>query len=635
MRKAIFQCKRLALPVMIRQSNRANTKSVACSFKQLCISLAGAKKTTGIAPRIALTALLLVGAGGTGSVLAQSEEASVVSVIINGVEDELLTNVRGFLPLYRFKDKQAPSTGRLRLLHRQAEEKIPEALAPFGYYRPTVTTDLVEADGVWQATYTIEPGDQIVLETVDIVVSGEAENDPAFIDAVDKSALKAGTPLLHEQYESLKRRFQVLASERGYFDSQLTESRIRINLEKYQSSATLHFDSGMRYYLGDVIFKQDKPWLSEGMLDRFQEIETGQPYLANDLQQLQGDLANTEYFSEVTLDVSPQNADENRVIPVIVNLAARNPTRYSFGAGYGTDTGARVKAGLTRRRINEAGHHFAGELLLAELKFGIAGDYIIPGSDPRTDSWGLRGSVQDENSDASNFTSYTIGGYYRHRDQLWIKTYSLDYLVETFEEASDDTTSRLLIPGIKWTRTYPAGLDERISPAFGTLLQLSVRGGSDDLLSDTSFVQPMISAKFIYSFGNSSRFILRGAAGTTSVDDFEQLPTSLRFFSGGDKTVRGYGYHVIGPEMIDDVVGGKNLLESSVELEIPVSEKWSLAAFADVGDAFDDDPDYKTGVGLGVRWRSPIGPVRIDFGHALEQPPGRKLRAHLTIGSDL
>ncbi len=523
----------------------------------------------------------------------------------------------------------------MRYLHAQAEEKIREALAPYGYYRPTVTPTLEKVDGVWQASYAINPGDRIPLMTVDVRVTGEAQTDPAFTDAIKTSSLKAGAPLLHENYESLKQSFQVLASQHGYFDAQLKAGEIRIDLKNYEAAVILHFDSGVRYFLGEVSFVQDKPWLSEKMLQRYSEIKPGQAYLADDLQQLQGDLSNTEYYQEVTLDVSPENANADHVIPVVVNLTARNPTRYSFGAGYGTDTGARVKAGITRRRINQSGHHFTGEALIAEFKYGIAGDYIIPGSDPRTDSWGIRGSIEDEHSPTSNYTSASVGGYYRHRDGLWMKTYSLDYLVERYEVSDEDETSKLLIPSVEWTRTYPSGMDERIYATNGTLLQLSVRGAGEGVLSDTSFIQPMVSGKWIHSFANSTRLIARGAAGTTSVTDFDKLPTSLRFFTGGDKTVRGYAYNVIAPSVDGDVVGGKNLLESSLEYEVPVSEKWSIAAFVDIGDAFDDKPDYKSGIGLGIHWRSPIGPVRLDFGHALDQPPGKQLRLHLTIGSDL
>ncbi len=579
--------------------------------------------------------LLLLSMLAAGLAHSQGEAAPKVSVIIEGVEGKLLTNVRGFLPLYRFHEKNAPSVGRLRHLHAQSEEAIVQALAPFGYYRPTVASSLEERDGEWQATYRVEPGDPIPVTSVDISVVGEAESDQAFSEAIAASSLRVGTPLLHEDYESLKQRFQVLASQRGYFNAVLKEGKIRIDLKKYEAGVILRFDSGERYFLGEVSFKQDTPWLSEKMLGRFSDIQPGQSYLADDLQQLQGDLSNTEYYKEVTLDVSPEAASEDNVIPVVVNLVPRNPTRYSFGVGYGTDTGARIKAGITKRRVNRAGHHFTAEALLAEIKYGIAGEYVIPGADPRTDSWGIRASLEDENSDNSNYTSGSVGGYYRHRDGLWMKTYSLDYLVERFEILGNDETSKLLIPSVEWTRTYPAEMDKRISPAYGTQLQLSLRGASDSVASDTSFIQPMISGKWIYSFGNSTRLIARGAAGSTSVSDFEELPTSLRFFTGGDKTVRGYTYNVVAPRLDGEVVGGKHLLESSLEYEVPIAEKWSVAAFADIGDAFDSKPDYKTGIGLGVRWRSPIGPVRLDFGHALDKPPGKSVRLHLTIGSDL
>ncbi|HGG59361.1 MAG TPA: outer membrane protein assembly factor, partial [Gammaproteobacteria bacterium] len=187
-----------------------------------------------------------------------------------------------------------------------------------------------------------------------------------------------------------------------------------------------------------------------------------------------------------------------------------------------------------------------------------------------------------------------------------------------------------------WSRTFPPELEKRIYAASGTWLQLRLRGASESLISDTSFVQPLVSGKWIHSFGNLSRVIARGALGATWVDDFSALPTSLRFFSGGDRTIRGYQYSIIGPtDPNDDVTGGKHLTEASLEYEYPIKENWSLALFYDVGDAFNDQPEYKAGVGVGLHWRSPIGPVRIDFGHGLNQPPGDNFRFHLTIGPDL
>ena len=124
---------------------------------------------------------------------------------------------------------------------------------------------------------------------------------------------------------------------------------------------------------------------------------------------------------------------------------------------------------------------------------------------------------------------------------------------------------------------------------------------------------------------------------TAISENIEQLPTSLRFFAGGDASVRGYAYNSIGPTDEEGVViGGKNLLVGSLEYEHRVWDGWSLAAFVDSGDAFDGaSPELKTGAGVGLRWRSPVGPVRIDLASGLDRPPGDAFRFSFSIGPEL
>ncbi len=557
-----------------------------------------------------------------------------VKVVVKGVEDELRSNVLAYIPLQPFTDQPAPSPARLRYLHKQADEKIKQALQPFGFYRATVISSLEKTDKRWSARYEVTPGEQIKVGRLDIQLLGTGNLDTQFMLAIRESKLQAGKPLLHSDYETLKKRFQVLASQRGYFDATFFEHKIQINLQKYVADITLHFFTGDRYKLGAVQFNQDKPWLKNSFLNKYVEIKPGQEYDASDLQQLQGDLSNTAYYKQVELNSSPENAVD-LTIPVSVDLVADKPYQYIFGVGYGTDTGARVKAGVTGRRANSLGHHYNAEVLLSQIKYGIAGEYIIPGKDPRSDTYGLRASFEDEHSNNRDYKAFNVGGYYRYREGLWMKTLALDYRVEKFKLASESETSKLLIPSIDWTRTFPAEMEKRVFATSGTWLRLHLRGGHDAFLSDTTFIQPQISAKWIHSFHNKTRLIARGTAATTWVDEFEKLPTSLRYFSGGDKSLRGYEFGIVGPALDGDVLGGKRLTEASLEFEVPIAEKWSIAVFADIGDAFNDKPDYKSGVGVGLHWLSPIGPVRIDIGHGLDDPPGDNLRLHLTIGPDL
>jgi len=563
------------------------------------------------------------------------EDGTKLYVSVDGVQEKLLDNVLGYLEIQQFHDKTAPSSARVRYMHRSAEKQIQSALQPFGYYRATISSKLEKTPQGWQAHYGINTGPAMTIGSLDLRILGAGRTDPKFKQALAKTTLRKDAILDQAAYEALKKRFQVLASERGYFDAQLKKSQIRIDLANYSAAINLYFDTGERYKLGQTDFKEAHDWIAPELLERFVEIEPGQAYEAADLQQLQGDLSNSDYYKQVEIQASPKSADD-LVIPVKVKLQPQKPRKYTFGVGFGTDTGARVSAGVTGRRINRRGHHYNAGILVSQVKYGLAGEYIIPASDPRTDSFGLRASYEDEHSDTRHYKAVNIGGYYKYRDELWLKTYALDYRVERFEVEGNEPTSRLLIPSIDWTRTFPAELDKRIYAAHGTWLQLYLRGAHDAVISDTSFLQPLISAKWIHSFKNRSRVISRATLGTTWVDNFELLPTSLRYFSGGDRTIRGYKYAVIGPlGQNDAVLGGKHLTEVGLEYEVPISEKWSIASFVDYGDAFNDNPEYKTGLGLGLHWRSPIGPVRIDLGHALDQPPGNNLRLHLTIGPDL
>jgi len=557
-----------------------------------------------------------------------------VQVEISGIEGPLLDNVKGLLEIYQFHEQPGPSRARLRFLHKAANAQIATALQPFGFYRPQIDSELERTDSVWLARYRVQPGDAIPVTELRVEITGPGQSDPAIADALADSELQEGQPLNQAAYEALKKALQFLASERGYFDARFTDQRIRVHLPSYTASIALIFDTGERYRLGEVQFKQQRDVLADTFLRRYLEIEPGQAYEAADLQQLQGDLSNTQYFSQVQINASPPAS--GTTIPVDVLLKEKPPRQYTFGVGYGTDTGARVKAGISGRRVNRWGHHYQAEALVSQISYGLAGEYVIPGKDPRTDAYGIRASLEDEHSDNRDYQAFNLGGYYRHREQLWVKTYALDYRVEKFEIDDDDTTSKLLIPSMEWTRTYPAELEKRIYALSGNWLQLRVRGGHDALLSDTRFLQPLVAAKWITSFSNRSRVIARGTLGTTWVDDFDALPTSLRFFTGGDKTVRGYTYNDIGPRNAENtVVGGKHLTELGVEYEYPIADKFGLALFYDWGDAYNDDPDYKAGAGFGLRWQSPIGPVRIDLGHGLDQPPGKDIRLHLTIGPDL
>jgi len=167
-------------------------------------------------------------------------------------------------------------------------------------------------------------------------------------------------------------------------------------------------------------------------------------------------------------------------------------------------------------------------------------------------------------------------------------------------------------------------------------MSFDLYGAHEKLLSDTTFFQATVSSKWIKSLGESTRFLARADLGTTVTQNFGQLPATVRFFTGGDTTVRGYGFETIGPVDPDgNVTGGEHLIVLSLEADWLVANNWAVAVFADSGTSFvGSDPDFKTGVGIGLHWYSPVGPIRVDLAHPLDDPD-QDYRLHITFGPDL
>ena len=216
---------------------------------------------------------------------------------------------------------------------------------------------------------------------------------------------------------------------------------------------------------------------------------------------------------------------------------------------------------------------------------------------------------------------------------------SLHALRERWRFLSDDPLApvedyryaTLLYPSI---RAEYIDADDRLYPRRALAGTLMLRGAIEGVGSDSTFAQVHATARWIRALGADNRLLLRGELGHTFTDDLFEMPLSLRFFAGGDRSVRGYGWRDIGPRVGDFATGGKNVVTTSVEFERYFTRDWGGAVFVDAGDAFDDNPEMHYGVGVGVRWRSPVGPVRVDIARGLTGPEGG-FTLHFNIGADL
>lgn len=554
-----------------------------------------------------------------------------LNVEIKGVSGEIADNVRLFLSIEQQKVHALLSEGRLRRLHKKAPEEISQALQPFGYYRPVIETTLTQpAADQWQATYTIDPGPPLPVGLFELTVTKEMRNDPEFQILLQQLPLRKGEAFNHGKYETIKADLSRLAAERGYLDARFVKHRVEIDLEQYEARIYLHYDGGPRYRFGEVLLQQEV--LDPGLLQRYIPFERGTPYTLSDLLDLQQALNDSDYFR--TVEVSPGQAQADTTeIPVSVTLTPHKRHRYSLGLGYGTNTGARAKFGWAMPRLNPQGHRLNSELKLSQIGYSFGAQYHVPIRNPRTDQIIYSAAVINEKTDTSDSTMRTIGASLNRNRGAWRESVALNYQQEEYEIADERGDSSLLIPGITWSRTWGRNFIYTID---GLRFDISLRGASKNLASDTDFLQLQGGVKAITPLGANNRMITRGRLGSTWTEEFNQLPTSVRFFTGGAQSVRGYAYQSLGPlDETGQVEGGQHLMSGSIEFEHSLNDKWGAALFLDAGNAINNLGDkLEQGAGFGLRWKSPVGPVRIDLATALSRE-GRPWRLHINIGPDL
>ncbi len=554
-----------------------------------------------------------------------------LDVEIRGVDAELEKNVRLYLSLEQQKNSPLLTEGRLKRLHNKAAGEIASALKPYGYYRPEINGELNQPNpDQWQAIYTIDEGPALPVAELELILGEELKQDPAFSDLAANLPLQQGGVFNHLEYESIKNNLAELAATRGYFQARFVERRVEIDLDSYEARVRIHYEGGPRYNFGEVSLQQDV--IDPALLQRYIPFKQGEPYNLSQVIELQHALNDSDYFSRV--EVSPGQPQEvPREVPISVKLTPRKPHRYTLGLGYGTDTGARAKFGWEMPRLNQSGHRINTDARVSEIGYSLGVRYRVPVLDPRTDQIIYSAGVVNEETDTSESTLRTVGVSLNRGRGQWRESIGLHYQQEDFVVAGDQGDSTLFIPSVDWSRTWGRGF---VHVLDGVRFDIGLRGASEQLVSDTDFYQIQGGLKGIISLGANNRLIARGRFGSTVTDEFNQLPSSIRFFAGGAQSVRGYAYESLGP--VDDngrVVGGKHLMTGSIELEHSLGGKWGAAVFYDAGNAIDDlDDKLERGAGLGLRWKSPIGPVRIDFASAITRP-GDPWRIHINIGPDL
>ncbi|QNN45196.1 outer membrane protein assembly factor [Thermomonas brevis] len=615
--------------------------------------------------------------------------AKVTKVEIRGLPDEAMeANVRSALSLNDELGKDLRAR-RLGYLLRVAEDEARQALEPFGYYAPTVTvtrSDRASADAndgsgararddgddagdgnaedaagddanarrsaasdrTLTVTIDIQPGEPVRVRGFDLGVDGPASADAGVASALDAFHPRAGEVLDHQRYEAGKARVALALANHGYFDAGFASHRIEVTRAQHAADLDLRWTSGARYALGEARFTQaPNAVIDPRLLDKLVPWTLGDAYDEAELDRLRKSLVALDYFGLVDVQATPDAAADRRV-PVDVQLTPARRSIYTWGASYGTLSGPGISAGVERRYLNARGHKALAQIDYADKRKTATLQYRIPAF-AWLDGW-YTASLQaaDEVTDYVNSRRLELvasrsGQYNDHLNLVA----SMHVLRERWAyNVADDGGGAMAPIDYRFASfVYPSlraeyiDVDERMAPRRGAGGTLTLRGGTGGSDGKATFTQLHATVQWFHGFDADSRLIARGELGHTFTKDLLDLPPSLRFYAGGDRSVRGYGWHEIGPKVDTDFgdyyTGAPNVVTASLEYERYFKGPWGAAVFVDSGSAFEGRrPDMHTGVGIGLRWRSPVGPVRIDIAHGLKSPDS-PVTIHLNIGADL
>jgi len=523
---------------------------------------------------------------------------------------------------------------RLEYLMSEAKAEVREALEPFGYYTPEITVDAARPGGENEritVVVQVDKGEPVRVRHSDLSIEGAGGSDRYLKEDLAAFHPQVGDIFDHTTYETSKTQIVRRLADRGYFDADFVHRRVEVTRAEHAADIDLTWASGIRYDMGPTTFHQTK--FRPGLLDKLVYWEEGSYFHQGKLDRLRESLTGLDYFNNIDIQAKPENAVDGRV-PVDVNLTLAKRDVYTTGVSYGTESGAGVRFGLERRYVNSRGHKLSTQLDYAQKRKNFVTQYRIPAFKWLDGWYTVALQAYDEQTDYidTRLLKFSVSRSGEINEYLTAIA-SLNTVRERWAYSLADDGGEVAPVDYRYaTFTYPeisasyADVDSRAFPRRGIAGALTLRGGLEGVGSDADFAQVHAQARWFKGIGASDRFILRGELGHTFTDALNAMPPSPRYYAGGDRSIRGYQYREVGPRVETDngkfSVGAKNVVTASAEYEHYFNDSWGGAVFVDSGSAFDnaDDLDWRTGVGVGVRWKSPVGAVRVDLAHGLNDP---------------
>jgi len=613
--------------------------------------------------------------------------AENIDYAVSGVDEPMLTNVLDHVTAFRIGSSARFNARLRRKLTEDTINATNAALRPYGYFNAVVEVGMVPKEaGMWLVTVDIDAGEPVLVKDVQLELKGPGSGLKSLEDWYANFPLSEGQILNQQTWDEAKVDVVDLLEVSGYLQSSFSRHEIRVDPVANTAKLVLIVETGPQAVMGKLTFNQDI--VSDEVLASLRRFKEGDAYNTFLLEKFRLDLWRSGFFEDIEvverrdLTANPPRVDFE------VNFKPRKKNTYQGTIGYGTDTLARLQFFYGRHLLSLRGDSFDIGVgwQQKDNQFSILSNYRLPRKTETKQFWIASLGLQTENQqfkvseDGSinnrvDVARGTVTDYWLRLGKTRVRNMrgGFDQLFETvyvqfLNERRDFSPTGIVDP---ISRDIPAsdpfydvlkntsnslaiGIDWDWPEIRGTGFQTTGHHerawaftSNDAWGSDLDYTQAYLSSRWNFLATDRLKILLRAEAGYSDADSksvwvetdgpdvniaVTDLPNLYRFKAGGNHSVRGYAFE----SLDNNGLGSNNIFTASAEAEFYFHENWSIAAFADVGNAFDDwsKPELKLGTGLGIRWYSVIGALRLDVaqGWALD---GNPWRIHLSIGTNL
>ncbi len=557
------------------------------------------------------------------------------------------------LDLSRYSARDDISPDQFNYMVETVGEQVRQFTSTEGYFDPQTTAKVEGSGDKRTVTITVDPGARTVIRAVDVSVSGPAatQSPEQIAEIRAKWGLPVGEPFRQADWSKAKDDALVELQSHTYYGARMTGSQARVDPDEHAADLSARFASGPAYRMGPLKISGLRRY-PEQIIRNVNPLYEGEPYRVERLLEFQRAIQNQPYFSNVQIDLGQQEStDQGKVteagtasdaepkvdmnadkvtVPVYVRVREYPVNRLSSGVGYTTDTGAQVEGRYSYYNLFNRAWVFDSQARIEQKRQYVFAEMAMP-PDSRT----YRNSVYSSyertiDLESTDLTSLRTGLKRSRSRENYDTTISLDYYYDNLQPFGEpNQLSRALVPAFAWTRR---DVDNPVFPRRGNVINTQVGVAAQHVLSDETFFRVYGRIRQYIPVGKRDLVVARLELGADITrGDVTKVPASLRFRAGGTDSIRGYSYQSIGTRDGASVLPAKYLGTASLEYQYWFLPDWGAAVFWDVGTATDNLTGVKlyNGVGIGARWRSPVGPVQLDIGYGIQET---QFRPHISLG---